>query len=280
MSDHEEHHEEGRSHKSHGGHPAGGGVHAEGEHEGAPEWLISFADNVALLMGFFVILLAMNMKAPTAGGIGGVDGPHTPPPSKQWLDMVIAIREAFHTPIQLDSDDPREAHLRERLRERENEEAGESIREGPEGSKTDLQGLRPSDYVVPAAVVRFETGSADLSASAQAKARLDAREIAGKLNIIIEVRGHVSAAESRRDVEKGWQLAHLRALTVARLMIEEGIPARHVRIVACGDASPVKARADTFGDHATNQRVELVVIQETPDPDQFADPGSVNAEGH
>src|SRR6185295_16371327 len=52
-----------------GGHGGGGG-HEEG-HEGAPEWLISFADNVALIMGFFVILLAMNMAKKTAGGIGG-----------------------------------------------------------------------------------------------------------------------------------------------------------------------------------------------------------------
>ena len=61
MADHDEHgeHEEGHGGGSHGGGHAAGG-HEEG-HEGAPEWLISFADNVALMMGFFVILLAMNM---------------------------------------------------------------------------------------------------------------------------------------------------------------------------------------------------------------------------
>lgn len=44
-------HEEGHGKKGHGGH--GGHGHGGGheEHAGAPEWLISFADNVALLMG-------------------------------------------------------------------------------------------------------------------------------------------------------------------------------------------------------------------------------------
>ncbi|MCL4212087.1 MAG: hypothetical protein KJZ68_15650, partial [Phycisphaerales bacterium] len=43
------------------GHGHGGGGHEEG-HEGAPEWLISFADMVMLMMGFFVILFALNVN--------------------------------------------------------------------------------------------------------------------------------------------------------------------------------------------------------------------------
>jgi flagellar motor protein MotB len=280
MADHhEEHHDDGghKAHKGgHGGHGGGGG-HAEGEHEGAPEWLISFADNVALLMGFFVILLAMNMKEPQAGGIGGIDGPNSPQPSKQWLDMVIAIRESFHSRIDMNSTDPREATLRQRLLEREREISGESIIDAPEGGKRDVQSTRPSDYVVPTASIPFEFGSIDLSESNRKSARDDARTLAGKLNVVIEVRGHVSAMESKRDQDKGYELSFKRARTVARIMAEEGIPWKHIRIVACSDASPVTARADTAGDHRTNQRVELVIIQERPEPDQFSDDTGANA---
>src|SRR5436190_2087186 len=110
MAEHEEHKDEhgGGSHGG-GGHGGGhgGGGHAEGEHEGAPEWLISFADNVALMMGFFVILLAMNLKKPTAGGIGG-EGQNGGPPSEQMIDFVIAMRQSFHTPFDLNSDEPAE----------------------------------------------------------------------------------------------------------------------------------------------------------------------------
>src|SRR5690349_11416681 len=98
MSDHE-HSESGHGHGGGGGHRKGGhgggghggGGHEEG-HEGAPEWLISFADNVMLQMGFFVILLALNLKEPTTGGIGGKESNGDPPAA--LLDAAIAIREA------------------------------------------------------------------------------------------------------------------------------------------------------------------------------------------
>src|SRR5262245_27478113 len=83
----------GGSHGSSHGHGGGHGGGGHEEHEGAPEWLISFADNVTLMMGFFVILLAMNMKSPTAGGIGGKDKNGDPPSSPDMIDAVLAIRE-------------------------------------------------------------------------------------------------------------------------------------------------------------------------------------------
>ena len=58
-----------------------GGMHMHGgdhdeEHDGAPEWLISFADMVMLIMGFFVILYALNATPPQqAGAEGDSDGP-------------------------------------------------------------------------------------------------------------------------------------------------------------------------------------------------------------
>jgi hypothetical protein len=37
-------------------------------------------------------------------------------------------------------------------------------------------------------------------------------------------------------------------------------------------------RADTASDLRTNQRVELVIIEEPPEPDQFSDDAGANAE--
>src|SRR6185503_8776216 len=100
----------GGSHGHGGGH--GGGGHEE--HEGAPEWLISFADNVALMMGFFVILLAMNMKSPKTNS--GIGGPDRQGGNLDQMDFVLALREAFN-PIDLDSHNPAEAELRKLKRE-------------------------------------------------------------------------------------------------------------------------------------------------------------------
>jgi len=48
--------------------------------------------------------------------------------------------------------------------------------------------------------------------------------------------------------------------------------------VACAENSPLKHRADNAGDLRTNQRAEVVIIQERAEPDEFADPGNANAE--
>src|SRR4051812_10507126 len=107
----DKHSEEGhKPHGGHGAHGAGGGGHEEA-HEGAPEWLISFADNVALMMGFFVILLAMNMKEPTSGGIGGKDKNGQPPINDALLDFQLAMRTAFNNPVSIDSTDASEQVL-------------------------------------------------------------------------------------------------------------------------------------------------------------------------
>src|SRR5437773_3233542 len=112
MADKEHEQKEG----SHG-HSGGGGHHGGGHeeaHEGAPEWLISFADNVALMMGFFVILLAMNMAKPTLGGIGGA-AKNTTDSSPEMEDFAIEVRKAFNVPVDINSTNPNEAPLVRRL---------------------------------------------------------------------------------------------------------------------------------------------------------------------
>src|SRR5436190_2305796 len=116
----DKHDEAEGGHKGHGGAHGGGhgGAHEE-HHEGAPEWLISFADNVALMMGFFVILLAMNMAKQTTGGIGGkADMGGNPQEANSMIDFAIAVREAFNNPVDVNSTDPRERDMVKRLIER------------------------------------------------------------------------------------------------------------------------------------------------------------------
>ena len=104
-------------------------------------------------------------------------------------------------------------------------------------------------------------------------ARKAAHTVAGNLNLIVEVRGNVSAQEARRNTERAWDLSYRRAQAVAQVLIGEGMPASHLRLVACGDGNPLKLRADTPGDSRTNQRVELVIIKERPKTDEFSDQG-------
>ena len=261
-------HEGGHSGGGHGGGHGGHGGGAHEEHEGAPEWLISFADNVALLMGFFVILLAMNMKEPTTGGIGGKDGTGAPAGNSdtRMLDMILSIRSAFHNPVSVDSTAPEDAALVKRMKEKA-KPSGKSSIEAPPGLKPEVQSVRPSDYKKLGGLVTFGEGSASLSAQATQTAADIAAKVRGK-KWIIEVRGSASAQEAFKSVSDGYRLSYMRAFNVAEALRNAGIPWGQLRVVACGDR--LVSLAYSKQEHAPNQRVEIVVTDDLAPDDPHA----------
>lgn len=255
-----EKHEEGKKHKKH--HQHGGGGHDEG-HEGAPEWLISFADNVVLQMGFFVILLALNMSIPSAGSGEGDGGGSAR--DEALMDFAIAVRQSFNNPLDMTSSRPEDAALVRRMRQRQDRESGDAHERGPEGDDQNVQSVRPSGYSSIGGRVSFVDHSAVISETEHRRAMDVGKRIAG-LRWIVEVRGHVSAAESFREGGRGWKLSHERAMAVKDVLLEAGVDERQIRIVASGDTDPVHVRAYEPGEQRTNQRVEIVVTDRIADP--------------
>lgn len=250
-----------------GGHRGGGhgGAHGGGaheEHEGAPEWLISFADNVALMMGFFVVLLAMNMKPVVEAAAAAVQGETssdaTKPQHQQndMLDFAIGVREAFNNPV--DANNPRDALLARRMREKQAESDAKT--QGQKGAQRDVKSIRPTDYYGMGGTVGFESGSAELSPSARAEVDDILKHRRGLRNII-EVRGHCSAAEAFDRPDSGMELSSQRAMAVARALSDSGIAWSQLRVIACADNDRLAQKTyDQLG-HRANQRVEII---ETP----------------
>lgn len=250
--------------KEHGEENASGAVHVphggghEEAHEGAPEWLISFADNVTLLMGFFVILFAMNLASKTSGGSGESKGGTATAVevSPEMLDMAIAIRGAFNNPVDPDSSNPIDLPLIRRLIERSG--SSKADREGQMGREHDVRSIRPTQYFSPAGVVPFDDGQAVLSrASEQALAQL-VEQLRGH-NLVIEIRGHVSAAEASGQPDRGMRLSYQRALAVAEALTGQGVELGQMRLVACADGEHLVEQAYEPAQQRENQRVELVV---------------------
>lgn len=268
---HGDDHGDGSSHGGGGGHGGshGPGGHGGGEHEesGAPEWLISFADNVALMMGFFVILLAMAMSKPTGGGQGADAKSPAAQQDEVMLDFVIAMRQAFNAPIDINGSNPNESRLRKRMREQRSR--SETNDPGPEGDNHRVQAIETSDYVQPTGIIPFDHASADIDRAGIQTAADVAEQLRGH-RIFVEVRGHVSAAEAFKNPEAGMKLSHDRAISVARVLVEHGLKWNQIRIVGCADGSPASQRADEPSEHRTNQRVEIVVTKEALPADQFA----------
>ncbi|MFN7022066.1 MAG: flagellar motor protein MotB [Phycisphaerales bacterium] len=280
MPDNHEKHDAGHAEAAHGKEGHGGHKkhhhHGHGAHEEHEEgWIVSFADNVLLMMGFFVILLAMNMgpkaTGPESEGDPGVSSSSAQEPSDSMLDFAIAVREAFHNPVQLDSTRPEDQPLVRRLKERAGK--GSTTRPGPEGDDKNAQSVRPSDWSGKAGYVEFADQSSELTQPARQAIAAIAQEAAGT-RWMVEVRGHSSKLEGWGDVIKSRKLAYDRAWSAANELVAHGVRWEQIRLVSSGDHAPVTPRARTTGEHATNQRAEILIMPETLPSDPYAEAGS------
>jgi flagellar motor protein MotB len=247
-----------KKHKKH--HP-----HMPHEHEHEEGWIVSFADNVLLQMGFFVILLAMNI-GPKANEQQGA-GSEGQTPNNSMLDFAIAMRAEFNNPVRLDSSAPEDAPLIRRMKERQ--AVGETHTPGPEGDKHNVQSIRPDDWVNKGGYVEFDDRSSELSDQAKETLEAVANGIVGQ-QWIIEVRGHASRLEAGRDHKAGMDLSFERASVVAAELMKHGVSADVLRVVACGVYDGVKARPSSESDYAANQRVEVVHTLKTRPADPYS----------
>jgi outer membrane protein OmpA-like peptidoglycan-associated protein len=213
------------------------------------------------MMGFFVILLAMNMK-PTAQTVGGHpnDEEHTGVPNPEMLDWAIAIREAFNNPV--DPEAPSDALLAARLIERERQ--GKAVEKGPRGQHEAVNTLRPTDYYGLAGLVSFKDKSAELDEEGKAQVRQIAEHVRG-LRSLIDIRGHCSAAEAAEYDDRGMRFSGERAYAVARELVACGVGWDILHVIACGRNDRATERDYDRYASEVNQRVEVVVTSNTPD---------------
>ncbi len=259
-----------KKHKHHGGH----GGHEEHE-EGVPEWVVSFADNVLLQMGFFVILLAMNMGVKAKGPTDEGDKTSAKAQDAALIDFAIAVREAFNSPVDLSSTKPEDLPLIKRIFEKraEMEGQGQSPEKGVTGDDKSAQSIRATDMRTPAAYVDFDDRSSELSTSSRDAIADVAKKFVGT-RWIIEVRGHASRLEATRDIAESRMLSFERAFAVAQALAEKGVEWRQIRVVSMGDSDLPTPRARTAQEHAGNQRVEVFQLPETLPPDPFKSSGA------
>jgi chemotaxis protein MotB len=141
------------------------------------------------------------------------------------------------------------------------------------GELSKILGDRPDirvvgDRFVFQSEVLFEPGSADLGEAARAKLAPVVRalkEIAGKippgLSWVLEVDGHTDKRPiSTPDFRSNWELSTARAVSVVKLLVDQGIPADHLAAAGFGEFQPLDT-GDSEESLSRNRRIELKLTQ-------------------
>ena len=248
---------------------------------GHDRWLVSYADFITLLFGFFVVLYAFARAD-----------------EKKQVKVSQAIDSAFRSM----------GAFTGTQRERANADGpGRSAGAGnafidvrsPAQVKEDLERIRGDlsaalSGQIAAHTISLEMGRDGLvislreagffdsgSATPKPEALPTLRQIAAKLHSTpydLRIEGHTDNVPIHNaDFDSNWELSTARATRVARLFLEMNlIPSDRISAAGYGEFHPV-ASNDTSEGRAANRRVDLVVMPRTKI--DFATPGTAQSTG-
>lgn len=228
--------------------------------EGAPAWVITFADMMALLLCFFILLqmfselkrdreyqrVANAVKAAFGftGQVGILPTEDVPLQSMiQALDTVTA---------RWDEIEPNRSHVKDA---------------GPTGPQARVLNVPAGLQFTLGGPAMFTPGSATLTSEGlRAVAELGPL-LAGRRNRIV-VRGH--AANKYLSPTSPWQsldeLSFHRAMAVRSVLVDEGIDDRLLRLEAVGAREPINPRAYREAELADHRRVDIVLTEDLLEP--------------
>jgi len=236
----------------------GAGAHHE-------RWLISYADFITLLFAFFVVMYAISIVnegkyAVLSEALGDAFGGRGAAPQVNTnVEPVLPLSHIVN---------------RKRL------EAARRERERMETLAKDLTAtLMPLVKSGQVRVTQNARGiSIELNASVlfdqgEAVLQQDAREVLGEVAGLLENDPHRIEVEGHTDnlpitnvqFASNWELSAVRAASVVRLFIEQGIQDVRLSAIGYGATRPAAAN-DTPQNQARNRRVAVMILAETPQP--------------
>lgn len=237
------------------------------EEEGAPAWIVTFADLVTLLLVFFVLLfsissiekeqfksvlssiqLALNQNTPVASQI---IIKQAPPASDSEIEPVIPQQEIP------EEEEPEESDRAELVNDIENmileQRLGQYVYVYTEGDRIVIR---------IKGTILFPSG--DVQLFEEAVPIFDDIYYLFKkyADYNIDIKGYTDNSPiSTVRFPSNWELSAVRATTVLRFFIEQGIDPARMSATGYSDLSPI-ASNDTEQGRAQNRRVEFVLEKE------------------
>src|SRR5688572_4574677 len=233
---------------------------AAGGHGGSGgRWLVSYADFVTLMFGFFLILWASASQDPV-----------------KFSELAIAFQRAFNTGAMLGQQGTgqivgkggRMGQVEISPFQRISESSGELAAQMGLQDQISVGNKKEGLVITLSGSLLFDSGKAEL--------KQQGIDVLGRLASIIEsapgeirVEGHTdnippSAGLGGSDFPSNWELSTQRAANVLRFMTETvGMPAERFQVAGYAEFRPLFPN-DTRENRAMNRRVEIILL--TPQP--------------
>jgi chemotaxis protein MotB len=244
---------------------------------GAPEWMVSYADMITIVLAFFVVLYA------TTSGNGQNDRGHDAANSgyrhgsssgdedlpDRGSDVALSkvmtsLNERFGPSWTLSNCWAGGPVASRSGGDRRDDPTIRGFRGGLAGgnSTVTLPLARSSEFTVPGGRIFFEESSATLDKSQFGDLNLVAEGLAGKMQKL-ELRGHASRRPLPKDSpwKSPWELAFARCQAVADYLKAHGVDPRRMRIAVAADNEPSNdVNQPTYGEK--DSRVDIRLLNE------------------
>jgi chemotaxis protein MotB len=213
-------------------------------------WLVSYADFVTLMFGFFLILWASANQDPT-----------------KLAALAEAFQRAFNSGAmtgqpnagQILGTGGRAAPMEVSNFQRVSETVGEMVAQMSLEDQASIGMRRDGLVITLSSSLTYEPGTAELTPKA--------KEILGRMAPSIEaaqgevrVEGHTDNVSPRPQFPSNWELSNARAAAVARYFTETlGLPAEKFQVAGYAEFRPLYPN-DTRENRSRNRRVEIVLM--------------------
>lgn len=213
-----------------------------GESDGESNWLVSYADMMTLLCGFFIMLFS----------ISKID-------QKKYDSVKKSVAEQFHGKIEIEN-----LELKKNLKE--------MIETKDLGKFVNIESIQGGVALIFQSTTFFESGSAELTPAALQPLKTFANEILSlekknQKKYRIQVEGHSDHRKiSSAQFPSNWELSSGRAARVVRFLINEGFSGEKMTALGFADTKPIQIPRDLASEddpaHERNRRVVIQILNE------------------
>lgn len=241
------------------------------EHENHERWLVSYADFITLLFAFFVVMYAISSVNEgkyrvLSNALGTAFG------KSQSIPVPVIEKNTVGVPAII---------VRQTAQQRQNAELLNREKDSLTGVARDiLKALAPLVNQGKVRVTQSSRGiSVEINASVlfapgEAKLTPESGEALNAVAQILKNDPHIIQVEGHTDsipinttaFPSNWELSSVRASSVVRLFLANGIPEKRLTAVGHGPNFPVDSN-DTADGRQRNRRVEVMILARLPDPE-------------